>query len=229
MPARKIPRSTSLPIAPLILCLLVIPTAAGAQCPVTTLSCTGTNPSGEVVFTVYEQLSDPNGSVAHGHSSASYDLVAGRLIAVAEVEEANTHTSRAVASDRFYLHNVAQATFTVRLNLSFTSVADNSRMAFVAAYARLEAEGLLAEASTVGPGLDRSIEIEITAYEGVPFVITYEAEASGWGYYPWARTAARLEFPDLPEGVEITSCNGFAQTPVPVEKSTWGSVKALYR
>jgi len=231
MPVRRTPRSckTSLPIAALIICLLVIPTAVSAECPVTTLTCTGTNPGGVVVFAVSEELSDPSGIVVHGRSSASYDLVAGRLTAVAEVEEANTHISRVIANDRFYLHNIAEATFTIRLNLSFTWVADNYRMAFVAAYARLEAQGQSAEASTVGPGLDRFIEIEITASEGVPFAITYEAEASGWGYYPMARTGARLEFLDLPEGAEITSCNGFAETAVSVENSTWGSVKALYR
>lgn len=231
MQLRRTPRSrvTSLPIAPLIVCLLVIPNSVSAECPVTTLSCNGTDPGGVVVFSVYEELSDPSGSVVHGRSSASYDLVAGRLTAVAEVEEANTHVSRVVASDRFYLHNVAEATFTIRLNLSFTWVADNYRMAFVAAYARLEAEGQLAEASTVGPGLDRFIEVEITASEGIPFVITCEAEASGWGYYPMARTGARLEFLGLPEGAEITSCNGFADTAVSAKTSTWGSVKALYR
>jgi hypothetical protein len=231
MPGPRTPRTgrTILQIAPLVVCLLFIPIAAAAVCPVTTLSCTGTNPGGEVVFTVFQELRDAHGHVEFGGSSASYDLVAGELDAVAEVKEANTHVSRVVASDRFYLHKVAEATFVVRLNVSFYWIADNYRMAFAAAYARLEAEGRRDETSSVGPGLDRFVEIEVTASEGVPFVITYELEASGWGYYPVSTTSAWLEFLGLPPGAEITSCNGFAESAVPVEESTWGKVKALYR
>ena len=230
MLSREIPRkrNANLLIAPLIACLLVIPNTVAAECPVTTLACTGTDPGGVVVFSVSGELTDPSGSVSFGTSSASYDLVAGRLEAVAHVQEADTHISRVVASDLFYLHNVAEATFTIRLNLSFSWVADNYRMAFAAAYARLGAEGQSDESSSVGPGLDRFVEVEITAMQGVPFAVTYEAEASGWGYYPWSRVGAWLEFFDLPLGAEITSCNGFART-VPVEGATWGKVKALYR
>jgi len=220
-----------LSILPLATCLLLIPIIATADCPTTTVMCKGTDPGGVLVFYVYDESSGPQGEVAFTASSASYNLTEGKLTAVANVYEADTHVSRVVAADRFELHNVAGAFVTIRLNLSFTWVADNYRMAFAAAYARLEAQGQSVEAQSVGPspGLARFIELEVIALEGVPFEITYEAEASGWGYYPWSTVGAQLEFIGLPAGAYITSCNGFGTTPVSTEASTWGKVKALYR
>lgn len=222
-------RYTILSIVPLIACLLIIPVVAHAVCPVTTLTCYGSDVYGDPAFNVSDESTGPSGSVAYGQSSASFDLVEGRLSAIAKIYEAHRQVSRVVASDRFYLHDVPQATFTIRLTVSWEYIADNYRQAWAGAASRVSAEGQSDEAATVGPAVDLDVEIEITAYEGVPFVVTYEAEANGWGYYPWSTVIARLHFVGLPEGATITSCNGYGETEVSVEESTWGRLKALYR
>jgi hypothetical protein len=232
MLVRSLPRArrSILTTAPLIACLSITPIAAAEECPATSVSCSGTDANGDPVFYVSDEFTGPSGSVSYGQSSASFDLVDGRLSAIAKIHEANAEVSRVVASDRFYLHNVAEATFTIRLDLSWEYVADQYRQAWAGAAARLSAEGQSAETeTTLLPVLDDYIEIEITAYEGVPFVVTYEAEANGRGYYPWSLLAATLEFIGLPEGATITSCNGYGETSVSVEESTWGAVKSLYR
>jgi hypothetical protein len=65
--------------------------------------------------------------------------------------------------------------------------------------------------------------------EGVPFQVTYETVAAGWGYYPVISMTCQLEFVDLPDGAEITSCNGYGTSLVPVEQTTWGAIKAQYQ
>lgn len=232
MLVRSLPRARRLVLAitPLITCLAITSIASAVECPVTTVSCSGTDANGYPVFSVSDEFTGPSGSVAYGQSSASFNLTQGRLSAIAKIYEADNQVSRVIASDRFYLHNAAEATFTIRLNLSWEYVADQYRQAWAGAAARISAQGQSDEtATTATPVLDDYVEIEITAYEGVPFVVTYEAEANGRGYYPWSLVGATLEFIGLPDGAEITSCNGFSDTSVPVEETTWSAVKSRYR
>ena len=85
------------------------------------------------------------------------------------------------------------------------------------------------DATSFWAGFEDYIEVEVIVLEGVPFPLTYEVQASGYGYYPYARVSASIEFIGLPPEAAITSCHGFVLAPVAVEETTWGQVKALYR
>ena len=228
MRIRNHPSSIHLVVA-LITCLLVVPILAAAQCPVNRVTVSGTS-SGELVFFVTDERSEAVLNVSFSNNSASCDLKAGTLSAVAWVYEATNHKSEVYAADVFEIHGAPTATFTIRLRLSFLYTADFLR-GFPGGHGRVEALGRYAE-STFDPvtrRLDTPLDIEVTAMEGVPFTVRYEASASGYGFIPTADMNARLKFIGLPEGVSITSCYGFGDSAVPIEETTWGSVKALYR
>lgn len=213
----------------LFIIILVAPILSGAQCPTSTVSVEGTS-GGEVVFYEQKTSEDPTNSVSFGSCSASYDLVEGTLDAVVYVYEANDHYSRAIAVDRFELHNVPSAVFKVRLYLSLFWQADpSSRMAWAGGWADLTVGSETVHESSYYMGIASYIELEVAAVEGEPFEITYETTAWGKGYYPIAMMSCRLEFIGLPPGAEITSCNGYGSVIVPAEHTTWGRVKALYR
>jgi hypothetical protein len=156
--------------------------------------------------------------------------VDGRLYALVNVDDVYRHRSRVIAVDRFELHNVPSAVVTVRLYLSLWWVADPSgRTAWAGGDAELTVGGQSVYTESTWSFIDPYIELEYTPFEGVPFEVAYETSAVAWGYYPSASMTCRLEFVDVPEGAEITSCNGYGSSLVPVERTTWGSVKALYR
>ncbi len=205
--------------------------AAYAQCPQSTAFCEGRNASYDVIFLVSETSAAPANAVSYGKTSASYDLVNGALRAVAWVEEAWWHTSRAMAVDHFQLHGVPEAWVTIRLAISAEGVTDPSfRMAWIAGSASLVAGDQTATAQTPTPWFDvPSIEVNAHMVEGVPLEVTYEVSADGWGYYPTLTVNGQLGFIGLPDGGRITSCNGFDSSPLAVETRTWGAVKALYR
>jgi hypothetical protein len=130
----------------------------------------------------------------------------------------------------FTVTGVPSATITIHAALSYAAVTDPSgRMAWVSGYARLQVGDFSVETSGVYPVVESSIELQIVVTEGEPFTLIYEIEAAGWGYNPTLDMSCTLSFPDLPAGAEITSCNGFGQTEVPVEVTTWGGIKALFQ
>jgi hypothetical protein len=158
--------------------------------------------------------------------------VKGRLIAQTYVNEANMQWSRAIAVDRFELHNVPAALLKIRLYISMFWQADpSSRMAWAGGFAKLSVGSgcYSAQVESYYQSIEPCVELEIPAVEGEPFELTYETYAWGHGYYPIATMSCRLEFVDLPAGAEITSCNGYGSTSVPIEQTTWGQLKALYR
>lgn len=215
-------------VVALITCLIVVPKIAAAQCPTNRVTVSGTT-SGQLVFFVTDEGSEAVLSVSFSNNSASCDLRAGRLSASSWVYEADSHESAVYAADVFEIHGAPMATFKIRLRLSFLYTADFLR-GFPGGHGRVEALGQYAE-STFDPmtrRLDSPLDIEVTATEGVPFTVLYEASASGYGFIPTADMSARLEVVDLPEGVSLTSCYGYEDSSLPVEKATWGSVKALY-
>jgi len=216
-------------IAALTIFLLFVPIIAAAQCPANRVTVSGTS-SGQLVFLVTDEASEPLMSVSYSNNSAWCDLKAGRLSASAWVYEANEHRSEVIAADVFEIHGSAMATFTIRLHLSFTYTAGFLR-GFPGGDGRVEALGRYAETTfdPVTRHLDSPLDIEVTATEGVPFIVLYQASASGYGFIPTADMNARLEFVDLPDGVTITSCYGFESSTLPVKETSWGSVKALYR
>lgn len=204
---------------------------AYAQCPQSAVLCEGRSSSNEVIFQVSEASDAATNTASYGKSSASYDLADGTLRAVAWVQEAWWHTSRAVAVDRFELHGVPAAWVTIRLAISADGVTDPSfRMAWIGGSARLVAADQTATAQTPKPWFNvPSIDVNVQMIEGVPLEITYEVSADGWGYYPTLTVNGQLGFVGLPDGGRITSCNGFDSSPLAVQTRTWGAVKALYR
>lgn len=183
-----------------------------------------------MVFDVHETSSSPSLRVSYGTSFASCNLVTGSLIAAANVREAEQHESGARAVDVFTMTGLPSATIKVRLSLAMDWVADPSgRMAWADGYARLEANGLSQDVYSVGPGIGPDPVLVFGVLEGQPFSVTYEIIAYGRGYYPTITLWGYLHFDDLPEGAEITSCNGYGSTIVPVEHTTWGGIKALYQ
>jgi hypothetical protein len=212
-----------------VVLVLAVPILAGAQCPSSTVLCEGTS-SGEVVFHVSATTPDAVNSIAYGRSTASYDLAEGRLFAGAYVYEANEQWSRAIAVDRFELHNVSTALLRIRMYISMFWQADpSSRMAWAGGSAKLTVGCCTAMEGSDYQRIEPYVELEIVAVEGEPFELIYETCAWGEGYYPIATMSCRLEFLNLPLGAEITSCNGYGSTSVPVDHTTWGQLKALYR
>lgn len=212
------------------LALLFVPQVSAAQCPSNSVSWVGRDANGYVLFEVSETSTDPAHRVSFNSSFAEYDLTTGTICAAAYVDSINSHSSRVVAVDRFFMQNAAAATLTVRLSIDMYLVTDPSgRMAWAGTSAQLAAAGHTASAESYGPNIDPFIEIQIDVVEGVPFEITYEAFAWGGGYYPVAKITCELSFVDVPEGAQIISCNGFGALALPVETTTWGEVKAMYR
>jgi hypothetical protein len=218
-----------LPIVAFAVILLLVPAISTAQCPASTVTCEGTD-YGEVVFYESETSTAPTHTISYSNCSASYDLVEGTLNAVVYVHEANEHWSRAIAVDRFELHNVPAAMLKIRLYHSMFWQADpSSRMAWAGGVSKLTVGCCSAQVGSYMSFIEPYVELEVAALEGVPFELTYETYAWGEGYYPISTMFCRLKFVDLPPGAEITSCNGYGDPSVPIEQSTWGRIKSLYR
>jgi hypothetical protein len=219
---------------PVVLAVILVLTASQttvAECPVNTVYVRGEDCcDGEVVFNLSASSAAPANEISYGKSWADYDLSRGRLRASAWVKEANEHRSGVTATDVFTLTGVPAAMIKIHAALSYAAVTDPAgRMAWVSGYARLQVGDLSVETSGTYPLVERSIELEVIVLEGEPFAVTCQIEAAGWGYYPTIDMGCTVSFPDLPAGAEITSCNGFGETEVPVEETTWGAVKTLYR
>lgn len=216
-------------------CVLAValgaPAIATAQCPTNTVYCIGESCcEGEELFNSTESSAGPTHSVSVNASSASYDLTDGSLYAMAYVDDVYLHRSGAIAADEFELQGIPAAVLTVRLHLSYYCVTDPSgRIAWAEGYARLTGGGQTVDATSLGPGIAPFVELEVAAAEGEPFTVVYETRAKAWGFYPVASMTCQLEFVDVPAGGRVTSCNGFGSPPVPVEQTTWGAVKSLYR
>lgn len=211
--------------------LLVLPRRLAAQCPVNTVYVKGEECCGGAeVFFLTADSADPANGISYGSSSAAYNLVTGSLAASAHVDEAYDHTSGVGAADVFTMTGASAATVTIRLALGYAAVTDPSgRTAWAGGSARLEAGGQSVETSGTYPVVDESIELQIDVVGGVPFAVAYEIVATAWGYYPTIDMTGVLSFIDLPAGAQITSCNGYGSPDVPVETTTWGRIKSLYR
>lgn len=210
--------------------LFVIAPAVRAQCPVSQALCRGWDSSNNLVFEFAATTAADTASVAYNDSRASFNHPDGVFEAFTQVDEVFRHSTHVTATDRYVLQGVPAAQVTVRLNLLLYVITDPSgRMAWASAAARLTGGVQAAEAQSLGPGIDPYIEVVVWVLEGEPFEVTCEVSADGSGYYPICRLTGTLEFADLPDGAQITSCNGFGDLSVPVEATTWGAVKSLYR
>ena len=220
------PRSISLFIAPCL--FVVLATAAHAECPQSTVSCTGKN--GDVV--VLEDTHTSESSTAHAAygktTAASYDRVDRTVTIVATTwwDEAYHQTARATVVEHYALQFVPSLAVTVRLNLVQINGTDSAgRTAWETANARLVVGGqevtLFAANNSYLPPF---IEFSTNVSAGVPLEVTYEVIGDAYGNEPQVQVTGHLEFVGIPEGL-LTPC----QEQVAVEPTTWGAVKSLYR
>lgn len=76
---------------------------------------------------------------------------------------------------------------------------------------------------------DSTLRLSIGCTAGQPFELRMGLLA-GAGRMAGAQVSATLRFADLPPGATITSCHGYRQdAPTPVHRSSWGSLKQIYR
>jgi len=93
--------------------------------------------------------------------------------------------------------------------------------------------GLRVGANGVGWGTSTGGEsstvlaLAVSAIVGTPFHLVMNV----WGSSAESAGSAHgiFSFAELPSGVTVTSCRGFAQGAVAARTSTWGLIKALYR
>jgi hypothetical protein len=195
------------------------------------VSCVGRNGNGDIIFEAAHTSDAPSAQVSYGRrSSASYDRVDRTVQASANVyvDEAYWHSSHAIVVEHFELHGAAAAWVTIRMTLIASGVTDPSaRMAWVAGSARVTARDQTATAETTTIYIVPFIEISTYIVEGEPLEVMYETTADGWGYEPALGMSGRLDFIGLPEGAVVMPC--VSSPPLPVNATSWGAVKALYR
>ncbi|MGH7731380.1 MAG: hypothetical protein ACRENJ_09035 [Candidatus Eiseniibacteriota bacterium] len=84
--------------------------------------------------------------------------------------------------------------------------------------------------SPCGPTpISRTLEVQVHRLSGERFQLAATVSAGGVEG-GWAFIYGTLRFSGLPEGVTISSCNGFYQgPPVAVVRDSWGRMKIRYR
>jgi hypothetical protein len=72
------------------------------------------------------------------------------------------------------------------------------------------------------------LSVQVTAIVGTPFHMRYFV-GSHVGELCFAQWHGTFDFTEIPAGVSVVSCNGYAQAPTPTLPSSWGRLKARYR
>ena len=199
-----------------------------ADCPQSTVYVLGKN-GVDVQFELTDATDALSSQVSYGRGThASFDRFNRTIEAFAEIwsDEASYHFSRATVVEHFQLVGVPSTPVTFRLVFGGSSVSDSAcRTACVTSSGRLEAGGQTQSASG---GMWMSVpflEITTTMTAGQPLEVTYEITAEGWGNEPFLGVTGRLDVIGLAIGAEIVPCSSL----LPVDATTWGAVKALYR
>lgn len=218
------PRSISLFAIPL---LVVLSTAAHAQCPQSTVTIQGRNASGP--FDITNVSEAPTAQVSTGiGTKASYDRVARNIRAVADlyVIEGYEYIARATVVERFQLAGASAAWVTVRLVLTESIGTDSAgRTAWEASSAMLKVgDQVLNTVAGNNQYVAPFLELSTNVTNGEPLEVTYEVKAESYGNEPYVNLAGHLEFVGLPEGL-LVPC----QELLAVEPTTWGAVKSMYR
>lgn len=91
-----------------------------------------------------------------------------------------------------------------------------------------DASGRIVSGQNGADGLTIRLQLPLDMVAGVPQTLTYMAYAGGSGFC--TGTSVQLLFLDLPPGMSIVSCRGFATgTVTAVRPTSWGRLKQLYR
>ena len=217
-----------LPLA--LVVTLAVPGAAVAVCPTNSMSAPGAsqvspNPSGHLAGS---RTCVEGGNIRHtATGNVSYDLTHGTISAYVDVQILCSGTSEMLTHDIFTLTGPASTS-----PISFSSVINvhswADGVAFAGATVR-EGDSNISPGSV--PGDWSTVGITITVGPGSSFDLYMDGRAAG-GYWGngGAAVNAWLDFPDLPAGYVVQSCQGFiAGGVVPVRAASWGKLKSLYR
>ena len=214
-----------------LLLLLVAPAAARAQsCPAVRADCHTTTTDAV-----------PRASLGcddwFGQSWVSYDLTLGTLSAGGIGYQGGISGS-ATLSDEFQLHgspSLPPLTFRALLVLSLSScvLADYCCHGGSTGWIR-RADGVADQrwhqsAPRTCETISDSVEVEITASIGKPFLVQYGLLGGG-GEHGSGSASGQLAFRGLPPDVLVTSCHGFTQGgSTPARPTSWGQLKQIYR
>lgn len=220
-------------LAVLVVAPALITTASGDTCP---LSC---------VFDICSTL-PRNSHTRHqptilgrdAEGTAEYDLVAGFVGAWINSGGDGSMNVAAQAADRFMLVG-PPSPIPVSFKASFHVAAGSASLHGGANGTIEDANGALLRTSApyFDPAcgcaryfVDQVLLLSIQHPVGELFELTYAVGASASGVSETARATGTLSFTDLPPGHGIVSCQGFmAGAPVPVQRTSWGNLKVIYR
>lgn len=88
--------------------------------------------------------------------------------------------------------------------------------------------------STPFLGITRDLDLMVTRNVDQTFDLSMQLRGMSTSAFQssgsFGHATAQLEFPDLPPGFTVTSCQGFASSPtVAIRRNSWGSLKSMYR
>ncbi len=211
-----------------LLIALPFPIAA-ATCPTNTMSAPGISQvSADHSGSLSGSQTCVEGGNIHGFASGrcSYDLTQGTIAASGSGDIICTGSAQVLTHDVFTLTGPASAS-----PISFSAVIHVDTYVFGfgsgGATIREGASNTSPNGSVIGGG-SITVGITVTVLSGSSFDLYLEGGAGGAG--GGASMGALLEFPDLPPGYVLQSCQGFSTIgAVPARPLTWGHLKTLYR
>jgi hypothetical protein len=213
--------------------LLAAPSAARADCPLSSASCSGHGV--DTAAPAYAASCD-------GHTVASFDIPAATLDQNAPgYESAYGSSAWIILRDEFTVHAPTSGTpFDLHLRVHARGHAfaaggfgDTAGLILnLKADPEVPLETYAYKAWGTFDGsldFDDSLDVVLHRTTGAPIGIAID---SNLGAAAYCSSNAHLEFRfvDLPAGWSVTSCKGFDQEqPVPARPVSWGSLKAAYR
>jgi hypothetical protein len=183
---------------------------------------------------------DTSAGNSDGGGTARYDLVAGTLDVSASSGPSGQFQAHVIARDRYVVLGPVccpPAPFHARLHVTGTveGFRDPGFGGGTAAIWAVLEEPATGNRDSVrvdaGPGVSRSLDaalqITLSKATGESFELALGVHAGcSFGF---GAIHAELGF-DVPAGVELSSCQGYAGSgSVPAARTTWGSLKSLYR
>ncbi len=209
------------------------PSVARADCPLTSVSCSGAGvDTAAPAFT----------ASCDGHTAAAFDIPNATLDQNAPgYESVSGSSSRIILRDAFTVHAPTSGVpYDLRLRVY-------ARGHAFAAGGFGDTAGLILNESAdpVVPfetyankawgtfdgslDFDDSLDVVLHRHTGEPIGIAIDANL-GAAAYCSATAQLRFRFVDLPAGWGVTSCKGYNQEePVPARPMSWGTLKAAYR
>jgi hypothetical protein len=162
-------------------------------------------------------------------SSATYDLVTGRISVGFAVYYACGAAADVAAHDRFTLAGPSSSG-PVSFVASLRVVGQVSEATIRGSLGEGASPPVVAEITAAGYStFDRTVTLKLTHRVGEPFELAYLADGYGASCYASGGLTGTLTFPGLPSGYGLTSCQGFSTGVVPTRPLTWGQMKIRYR